>query len=247
MKHAWAIAVVLIVAGAILGVVGWLLGARGFYLDRGGIHIGDNDLTHVTAVTEPFDSIAIRTATADIELIADTEFRIDIQLTGGEPLWSVSGGTLTLEAKTNTMLSFGFLGPQNYIKIYYPAGTDFRSVDLDGISSDIKIGALSADSVSIHAVSGNVTARGVTADTLKIKTTSGEITFDGSVTGGAELSAVSGNVGFKSDGDFEYELSAVSGGIRVNGKYYEKRASGGGGAPLKVKTTSGEITVRFGK
>lgn len=121
---------------------------------------------------------------------------------------------------------------------------------LRSTSGDILLKQCSGNT-SISSISGDVEAASC-SETLDIQTTSGEI----SVTAdpqcdGVRMASVSGDIDFRYPEDFNATLSwsTVSGDIEHDGAAFAGARVirlGSGGAPVRLSTVSGDITIRAG-
>jgi hypothetical protein len=128
----------------------------------------------------------------------------------------------------------------------FSTGSGDITADLEG-GGDVKARSGSGN-IKIHGLTGSLTAR----------TGSGNIDADGRLTGPAVLGSGSGNVHLRinPDAHFNLEASTGSGDIRIgfpgaprqddHSRHHLTAPINGGGAPLEVRTGSGDITIDGG-
>jgi hypothetical protein len=121
-------------------------------------------------------------------------------------------------------------------------------------SGDITLEQDGAGDVKVRTGSGNIHVRGLNG-MLAARSGSGDISADGRLTGPATLSSGSGNITLHlgSDARFNVEASTGSGDIRVNypgapqtsehSRHHLTGPVNGGGAPIEVRTGSGNIDI----
>jgi len=121
-------------------------------------------------------------------------------------------------------------------------------------SGDIELGEEGLGDVKAKTGSGNIKVQGLNGG-LTARSGSGDIEGDGRLTGAANLSAGSGNIKLHltPDAHFNLEASTGSGDIHVNfpgapeqgdnSRHHMTAPIHGGGAPLEVRTGSGDIEI----
>jgi DUF4097 and DUF4098 domain-containing protein YvlB len=135
--------------------------------------------------------------------------------------------------------------------------TDVQSegdIEVEGISSELRLSNIKARRVTAGIVSGTISARDVQADGATLTSVSGNIEYSGSVSpkGRYEFKALSGNVRIGVIGGFDLEAKTFSGrveaeaglGIPAGGSTKSLRGSAGnGGASVIATTFSGNVWV----
>lgn len=126
--------------------------------------------------------------------------------------------------------------------------------DLGTGSGDIELQAVGAGDIKTKTGSGNIKIQGLNG-ALTARSGSGDITADGRLTGAANLGSGSGNIRLHltPDAHFNLEASTGSGDIHVNfpgapqqndnSRHHLTGPVNGGGAPLEVRTGSGDVTI----
>jgi DUF4097 and DUF4098 domain-containing protein YvlB len=128
------------------------------------------------------------------------------------------------------------------------------AAELSTGSGDIELDEEAAGDVKAKSGSGTIRIRGFNG-TLMARTGSGDIDADGRLAGPANLSSGSGSVHLRLNPDvhFNLEASTGSGEIKVrfpgapeqdrNTRHHMTAPINGGGAPLEVRTGSGDIEI----
>jgi hypothetical protein len=128
------------------------------------------------------------------------------------------------------------------------------AAEVQTASGDIDLGEDSPGNVKARSASGSIHIHGFNGD-LTTHTASGEVVADGRLTGPADLSSASGSIRLHlaHDAHFNLEASTGSGSIRVDFPGAPRQSDGmrhhltapidGGGAPLQVHTSSGDIEI----
>jgi len=131
------------------------------------------------------------------------------------------------------------------------------AADVGTGSGDIKLELGGAGDVKARTGSGNIHIEGLNG-ALTGRSGSGDIDARGRLTGAANLSSGSGNIKLHltPDSHFNLEASTGSGGIHVgfpgapvqdeHSKHHMTAPINGGGAPLEVRTGSGDIEINSG-
>jgi len=109
-------------------------------------------------------------------------------------------------------------------------------------------------SLNAKATSGSVNVSGEVWNSPKIESSSGDITISGDLKGNSNLEATSGDVKIHLSGtisEYTYDLSASSGTIVLDREKFERQFLSTGVSTsdnlIKVKTSSGDITIEFKK
>ncbi len=116
-------------------------------------------------------------------------------------------------------------------------------------SGDINCDKIRSSKVDCTVSSGDINMLRVDAGELDCKTSSGDIDINDSEADAVDLKASSGELTVALNGapdDYSYDLTVSSGDIVVNGAEIEGREyvkENPGGKPLKLKATSGDITI----
>jgi len=126
--------------------------------------------------------------------------------------------------------------------------------ELSSCSGDIELEQEGQGDVKVKTGSGNIKVRGFNG-TISGRSGSGNIEAEGRLTGAANLSAGSGNIELHltPDAHFNLEASTGSGDIHVhfpgapeqgdNSRHHMTAPINGGGAPLEVRTGSGNVDI----
>jgi DUF4097 and DUF4098 domain-containing protein YvlB len=127
-------------------------------------------------------------------------------------------------------------------------------LEVEGVSSDVRLSNVKARKVTAGIVSGTISARDVQADGAVMSSVSGNIEFSGSVAprGRYEFKAFSGNVRIGVLGGFDLEASTFSGAVEADSSLglppSQNRRTlrgvvGNGGAAVVATTFSGNVWV----
>lgn len=128
------------------------------------------------------------------------------------------------------------------------------AVDLGTGSGDIELEHDGTGDIKAKTGSGNIKLHGLDGG-LMARSGSGDIEADGRLSGPANLSSGSGNIKLHltPDAHFNLEASTGSGGIHVgypgapeqgdNSRHHMTAPINGGGAPLEVRTGSGDVEI----
>jgi DUF4097 and DUF4098 domain-containing protein YvlB len=126
--------------------------------------------------------------------------------------------------------------------------------DLGTGSGDIELQAVGTGDIKAKTGSGSIRIQGVNG-TLTARSGSGDIDAAGHLTGAANLGSGSGSIKLRltPDAHFNLEASTGSGDIHVNfpgapqqndnSRHHLTGPVNGGGAPLEVRTGSGDVTI----
>ena len=179
-----------------------------------------------------FSSVSVFSSSADIELIESDEYGLEIFApVTFDPRWDITDGKLTIQGKTRLPFINIFRNPGYYIRVYYPAGTDFNDVVLESASGDIALPLISAASLRIQSSSGSVFAEAEGCSSISIDTSSGDIKFSGSGDD-VNISSTSGEViSVAKDYSANVSIETSSGDISFSGD----------GGNLSFNTSSGTI------
>jgi DUF4097 and DUF4098 domain-containing protein YvlB len=181
-KMIWKIVIITIVAGLILAIIGFTLGAsRSLYIDRTGVHISGNEITHIAEHDfTPFRNINIDSGYINVELVSSNAYGIEINSDNAGWSWSLENDTLTvslIRSPRVQIMNFNFLPiEQNYIKVFIPTDTMLDIVSVKTSSGSIEIGDIRALSVQVNSATGNIRLSNLLSTYLQAATTSGNIT-----------------------------------------------------------------------
>ena len=123
---------------------------------------------------------------------------------------------------------------------------------IDKTSGNVDMKNCRTGRLDMSLTSGNLNASGMETGAVSISQTSGNITMAGKLLGDTVISGVSGNIKLDITGDkatYNRDISVISGNVNVDGssnksdKYENASATNS----LKLKTTSGNVTVNFVK
>jgi DUF4097 and DUF4098 domain-containing protein YvlB len=125
-------------------------------------------------------------------------------------------------------------------------------ISVDKTSGNIDMKNIKAGSLYMVLNSGNLNASGMETGAVDIGQTSGNVTMAGELLGSSVISAVSGNINLNITGaktDFNRDISVTSGNVNVDGSQAKSNQYENANAvnSLKLKSTSGNITVNFVK
>jgi hypothetical protein len=126
--------------------------------------------------------------------------------------------------------------------------------DLSTGSGDIELQAIGSGDIKAKTGSGSIKIQGLNGS-LTARSGSGDIQADGHLTGAAMLGSGSGSIKLRltPDAHFNLEASTGSGDIHVgfpnapqqndNSRHHLTGPVNGGGAPLEIRTGSGDVTI----
>jgi DUF4097 and DUF4098 domain-containing protein YvlB len=191
------------------------------------VHIGevnDHDL---------FNNISI-----DYDISVPTDVALNLHSGSGDLRVSQVGRYLNAATGSGNIVSSGIHG----------------AAEVQSGSGDISLEQGGSGDVKARTGSGNIHIHGLNGS-LQARSGSGDITADGRLTGPATLSSGSGNVTLHlgSEAHFNIEASTGSGDIHVNypnapqtsehSRHHLTGPVNGGGAPLEIRTGSGNIDI----
>jgi DUF4097 and DUF4098 domain-containing protein YvlB len=180
---------------------------------------------------------------SDLEIRVPAGSRLDVNTVSADITASDLTGSLGLQTVSGAVSSTG------------PA----KEVEAQSVSGNIKVDT-SAPRISAQSVSGDVTVTAASSpQEVKLESVSGELSFDGGVAQGGSFTAstVSGSIraALPSGLAADFSLGTFSGGLETafgdkstaspedhSGKRLNF-TTGGGGARVKVKTFSGDISL----
>jgi hypothetical protein len=176
--------------------------------------------------------------TIDYDITAPAAVALNLRSGSGDVTTDHLGRYLSASSGSGNVRAHGVAGP----------------AELASGSGDLELDEVAAGDVKAKTGSGNIHIRGLNG-ALNARAGSGDITADGHLTGAASLSSGSGNVKLHlgPDAHFNLEASTGSGDIRVHfpnapeqGEHSRHHVTGpvnGGGAPLEVRTGSGNVEI----
>jgi len=197
------------------------------------VRINENDIT-------PFNAVSVTTSFSKIELIASDRYGLEIFVPDRfAPEWDIRDGRLAIREKTNSfVLNWTLFSPNYYVKVYYPAGTDFTDITLLSASGRIEIPEEAVSDLNIKSASGSIKAGAENADHVSIESSSGNITFAGSG-GDVRLESQSGTVNAETLNSGSIRITTSSGRVVLTDK-------GDIATTLTIDTQSGRIEARGG-
>jgi len=205
-----------------------------------GCGMGGNDVRINETSDTPFDSVSITTSSTRVVFAASDRYGVDIVVPERfAPEWYVADGRLTIRDKTNNYSIGWNVFPRNYyIKVYYPAGTNFADIAILSASGRVEIPQLNVAYLNVASASGRINAGVESFEFVSLSAASGDITFSGSG-GSAVIVTQSGTV--RADmGDCEaMSVETASGRISLTG-------SGDTATMLSVSTMSGRVDAKGG-
>ena len=184
--------------------------------------------------------------------------------------YTLENGALTIWSTPKNLETDEKSGIDAQVVITVPEGWTLEGVELDTVTGDVDLTAITADEIRIDTVSGTVTAQRLSAGSFRSHTVSGGVSLDClTAPGSVSLDSVSGDLSLSgplspdtrlatTSGDIEitadsteeecaYDLSCVSGGIRIGGTSIESSIrKAEGELSLNANSVSGGITVNFG-
>jgi hypothetical protein len=277
----WIVAAGLVVLGGIMMLIAGLNGAHGVSYTENGFHVYGEKYSENLELSGAIREIEAKIAMADITLApaTDGKFRVEYFFTEQKPPNIIfNNGKLTITSEQNERWGINLPGMStwneiNYVKIYFPEGSEFDRIDIDnGLGSvtatDVRsetrtdivlnLGNLKLDGgvyggqTTLHNDMGNIDFSGDLLGSAEITNNMGNIDFSGNLLGNAEVTDNMGDVTLRLDGaaaDYEYELAVDLGNIYVDGikiGTHTERYSVGAENFFEVKANMGNITVRFG-
>lgn len=201
-KKLLALSGLLILAGIIVGAFGVFLGGRmSFYIDGSGVHPysdyygrSNSELSEPVTLSktslDKFLNISIDIRDLDIHIIPSDGYYLEYShLTPVEELsYSVKNDTFTLSSKTQQpafqMNLIGFsslgtigadsLGETNYVNLYVPSDSKFKTVSLQNDYGDITLEDIISEQFTCTTNDGELKLKNITADTIKLSNDYGD-------------------------------------------------------------------------
>ena len=162
----------------------------------------------------------------------------------------------------------------NAVRVYVPSGVNV--IEARSVSGSVRIEDISTTSLNLQSTSGSINVNGGTHADTRLRSTSGSVRFDGNLTAGIDASSTSGSVRITDNSTqfaagseislrstsgsvsfttaapasaFSYSMSVTSGSMRVDGNRISGRntSGGSGNIPINARSTSGGVTLEFGR
>ena len=213
------VAGILLIVGITLATSGLLSGgSSSVYVDRDGIHTGENHSESTIVPVNNFNNVDIEVNSERIELIPSDRNEVEYVLSNNQTFDSldVIDGELIIKTSTNFNLSFfNFNFRDNYIKVYYDKDTEFEDVSVQSLSGRVKVDGVNADNMYVKSSSGSRTLTDIKATNLEVEGSSGA----------TSLSNITGN---------EITILGTSGSIKLDEITTDS---------MGVKSSSGSITA----
>ena len=150
-------------------------------------------------ITENFDSIALYTNTANIELLYSTsgECRVEcFEEANQKHFCYTDGGTLNIKLNDNRKWydCFGFWFKNTKITVYLPK-LEFNSLNIEQVTGDVKIpDGFIFKNIDIKSSTGDVTSSACASDKINMATSTGNIHLSNISAKSIKLSASTGNI-----------------------------------------------------
>lgn len=204
------------------------------------------------------DYVNVHGISVDYEVTMPADSTVRTDTGSGDQRVEDMRGSLNLESGSGDMR----LQNTGAVRVHTGSG-NVEARDISGTitaeagSGDIRVEGNNLSDVRVNTGSGNIELRGVKG-TLQAESGSGDVTIDGEQTGAWEIRTSSGNVELRlpANAAFDLEASAGSGEIEtsrqvvamVQGRVGGSRSkitgkANGGGAELKIHTSSGDIRI----
>ena len=199
-------------------------------------------------------NVAIRLASAEIRLVADSTDRVTVRIPSGRALpdrviLETTDGGVTIREKESLGLAFGIARGTVQIEVGLPADAEVAVdtasgwVDAVGLvgpqqyrtaSGDIRLRA-GGGRIDVNAVSADVTVELAATGDLRARTVSGDVTIRGGSLGSLRLNTTSGDVALDSPltSRTDNTIETLSGDVRLLAT---------GGLRVEARTVSGDIT-----
>jgi DUF4097 and DUF4098 domain-containing protein YvlB len=194
---------------------------------------------NMVRVGETTDRGLFNNLSIDYEITVPSDVALNLHSGSGDVQVEHAGRFLSASSGSGNVRANGVHGPADL-----QSGSGDLEL-LDSAQGDVKA-RTGSGSIRIHGLSGGITAR----------TGSGDIEADGHLQGPGMISTGSGGVRLRlaSDSHFTLEASTGSGDIRVHmpglvatnsetSRHHVTTAINGGGAPLEIRTGSGDIEI----
>ena len=162
---------------------------------------------------------------ADIEFLpsedgsAYLEYTLDG--TGAEPLWGVSGDTLTVTQKGilsgGIFLDIGSLSTfsDSVVRLYLPEGTDCSDVEISSDFGSMDISGFTADTLTLNLGYGDLDMKDIRTDKADIYLDFGDLDMENITSDTSEIDLDYGNLSVKGCSFTDTEITAASGSIET--------------------------------
>ncbi|MBC8570042.1 DUF4097 domain-containing protein [Zongyangia hominis] len=180
----------LVFMGLIVAGFSIMVGARtSITLGKGGLRVsemqvkdtGKGEVFKDSQTLDAFHNIDVKVGISNITLIPSDHFGYEYQINRADSKLTVSTelGVLTIRTENRAgfnMNLFGMVNRQeNYLKIYYPKDTKFRTVKISNDLGELHVNDLEADEVEFDLDLGAGSYQNIQANIIKIEHSSGEI------------------------------------------------------------------------
>ena len=246
--------IALIVAGILL-IVGITLATSGFlsggsssvYVDRDGIHTGENHSESTIVPVNNFNNVDIEVNSERIELIPSDRNEVEYVLSNNQTFDSldVIDGELIIKTSTNFNLSFfNFNFRDNYIKVYYDKDTEFEDVSVQSLSGRVKVDGVNTDNMYVKSSSGSRAITDIKATTLEVEGSSGATSLSNITVNEITILGTSGSIKLdKITTDNMYVKSSSGSRTLTDIKATNLEVEGSSGATSLSNITANEITI----
>ncbi|SOC08427.1 putative adhesin [Ureibacillus xyleni] len=211
------------------------------------------------------NSIVIKSSSTDIEILPHSHSNISVEFEGTvseklkdafELKISEKNGNLQVEVERKKQSSFTVfaINKGTLLTIRVPEKA-FEDINVESTSGDIHLSDLSATNIALKATSGDIIGKNLIGEkALKFETTSGDIHSARNKATDMLFNATSGDVSLDM-GDITYTLdfegTSGEGNVKVSQFQYKEKsknrisgATGEGELSLKVRTTSGDFSLK---
>lgn len=204
---------------------------------------------------DDFTHIDVDVSLADVILVESDCFAIEYSVYGREPSYEVTDGTLHF-TDSDKNLSFslvnGFGVAETFVKIYFPADTEFESIIIENACGDVNLDNIKADLLEAELSCGNIDLTGGTYGTISMELSCGDIDIRNSVVENrAELDNKCGDIEVSIIAeDCGYELNTSCGNIHVNGLSADEGVTqsarrNGDGPQIIAENACGDIELSY--
>ena len=189
-------------------------------------------------VGESNDHDLFQNISIDYDITAPASVALNLHSGSGDVTIDHAGRYLSASSGSGDIRAHGINGPS----------------DLSTGSGDIELQAIGSGDIKAKTGSGGIKIQGLNG-ALTARSGSGDIQADGHLTGAAMLGSGSGDIKLRltPDAHFNLEASTGSGDIHVGfpnapqqndtSRHHLTGPVNGGGAPLEVRTGSGDVTI----
>jgi len=279
----------LVIVGMVFAGIGFIMGGTGnITLDRYFNHIGfisedggtfSGDIVEMESELDSFTNVDIQVAITNVKFIESDSYRVEYSYDKGfgAPSVSVKDHTLRIYDKTYqqgfSLNRFGINLPKNtkgfYLNIYYPAGVDFGTIDIQSDMGDVKLSDINTNSLDINLDLGDVAIENVKANRANFNLDLGELTasnfesngltaeldlgsakISGHLAGDIDISCDLGDIKITTDipkSDYNYDVEVDLGNFKLDGSKqgspYE--SSNGAANSFELNCSLGNISIDF--